>query len=221
MAKVKFYKGTADPNDSTLPEGGIYFRTNEPIIYMRHSDGTTKYYGCYTAGTGLSLKGTVFSVNTGYTTSGHNYAVKTDSSDNLYVSVPWYNTDTTYSAGEGLSLSGTKFSVKIGNTSDTVARGDHTHSITFNSGDAGTCYLTVLEGGNSTDNLKFVSKLPYSPSLNVLGDTILHLNCNTIEVYEYGNGVVIGNKTILNNKVYVTPNDNSNNSVVDGSDSNE
>lgn len=39
----------------------------------------------YSAGTGLSLSGTSFSVKTGYTTSGNNRAVQADSSGNLYV----------------------------------------------------------------------------------------------------------------------------------------
>lgn len=45
----------------------------------------------YTAGTGLSLSNGAFSVKTGYTTNGKNYKVTTDSSGNLYVSVPWNN----------------------------------------------------------------------------------------------------------------------------------
>ena len=45
----------------------------------------------YTAGTGLSLSSGVFSVKTGYTTSGKNYKVSADSSGNLYVNVPWNN----------------------------------------------------------------------------------------------------------------------------------
>lgn len=52
----------------------------------------------YTAGTGLTLSGTTFNVNLGYTTTGKNYKVQADSSDNLYVNVPWTdtNTDTHY-----------------------------------------------------------------------------------------------------------------------------
>lgn len=43
----------------------------------------------YSAGTGLSLSGTTFSVKTGYTTSNKNYKVAADNSGNLYVNVPW------------------------------------------------------------------------------------------------------------------------------------
>lgn len=48
----------------------------------------------YSAGTGLSLSGTTFSVKTGYTTSGKNYKVQADSSGNLFVNVPWTDTNT-------------------------------------------------------------------------------------------------------------------------------
>ena len=48
----------------------------------------------YTAGTGLSLSNGAFSVKTGYTTSGKNYKVTTDSNGNLYVNVPWTDTNT-------------------------------------------------------------------------------------------------------------------------------
>lgn len=47
-------------------------------------------------------------VNTGYSTTGKSYAVKSATSG-LYVDVPWENDNTTYSPGTGLSLSGTTF----------------------------------------------------------------------------------------------------------------
>jgi len=51
----------------------------------------------YTAGTGLSLSGTEFSVKTGYTTSGNNRKVQADSSGNLYVTQK--DDNTTYTLG--------------------------------------------------------------------------------------------------------------------------
>ena len=68
----------------------------------------------YSAGNGISLNGTTFSLNTNYENNGRNYAVLVDTNKNLYVNVPWTDTNTTYSAGTGLSLSGTTFSVKTG-----------------------------------------------------------------------------------------------------------
>ena len=51
-------------------------------------------------------------VKIGYTASGKNYPVQL-SNEQMYVNVPWTDTDTntTYSAGTGLSLSGTTFNV--------------------------------------------------------------------------------------------------------------
>ena len=57
----------------------------------------------YSAGSGLSLSGTTFSLNTGYTTSGKNYKVQLDSNGNPYVNVPWTDNNTTY------NFSGTTF----------------------------------------------------------------------------------------------------------------
>ena len=68
----------------------------------------------YTAGSGLSLSGTTFSAKTGYTTSGNNRKVQTDSNGNLYVVQK--DDNTTYTAGDGLQLSGTEFSAKTGYT---------------------------------------------------------------------------------------------------------
>lgn len=50
-------------------------------------------------------------VRIGYPESGKNYPVELNSSNQMYVNVPWINRDTTYSAGAGLSLSGTVFSL--------------------------------------------------------------------------------------------------------------
>lgn len=54
-------------------------------------------------------------VKIGYTQSGKNYPVQL-SNEQMYVNVPWTDTNTTYTAGTGLSLSGTAFSVKLGYT---------------------------------------------------------------------------------------------------------
>ena len=65
----------------------------------------------YSAGNGISLNGTTFSLNTNYENNGRNYAVLVDTNKNLYVNVPWTDTNTTYSAGNGISLNGTTFSL--------------------------------------------------------------------------------------------------------------
>lgn len=51
-------------------------------------------------------------VRIGYPESGKNYPVELNSSNQMYVNVPWTDNNTTYSAGAGLRLSGTAFSLE-------------------------------------------------------------------------------------------------------------
>lgn len=60
---------------------------------------------------GVATSTTLGLVRIGYPESGRNYPVKLNSSNQMYVNVPWTNSNTTYSAGAGLSLSGTTFSL--------------------------------------------------------------------------------------------------------------
>lgn len=50
-------------------------------------------------------------VRIGYPESDKNYPVELNSSNQMYVNVPWTDNNTTYSAGAGLRLSGTAFSL--------------------------------------------------------------------------------------------------------------
>lgn len=62
---------------------------------------------------GVATSTTLGLVRIGYPESGKNYPVELNSSNQMYVNVPWTdNNSTTYSAGAGLSLSGTTFSLK-------------------------------------------------------------------------------------------------------------
>lgn len=56
--------------------------------------GANNYTYTLPAATSSALGG----IKTGYTTSGKNYKVQLDSSNNAYVNVPWTDNDTTYSA---------------------------------------------------------------------------------------------------------------------------
>lgn len=60
---------------------------------------------------GVATSTTLGLVRIGYPESGKNYPVELNSSNQMYVNVPWTNSSTTYSAGTGLSLSGTTFSL--------------------------------------------------------------------------------------------------------------
>lgn len=60
---------------------------------------------------GVATSTTLGLVRIGYPKSGKNYPVELNSSNQMYVNVPWTDNNTTYSAGAGLSLSGTVFSL--------------------------------------------------------------------------------------------------------------
>lgn len=59
---------------------------------------------------GVATSTTLGLVRIGYPESGKNYP-ELNSSNQMYVNVPWTDNNTTYSAGAGLSLSGTAFSL--------------------------------------------------------------------------------------------------------------
>ena len=61
---------------------------------------------------GVATSTTLGLVRIGYPENGKNYPVELNSSNQMYVNVPWTGNTTTYSAGAGLSLSGTVFSLK-------------------------------------------------------------------------------------------------------------
>jgi hypothetical protein len=60
---------------------------------------------------GVATSATLGLVRIGYPERGKNYPVELNSSNQMYVNVPWTDNNTTYSAGTGLSLSGTAFSL--------------------------------------------------------------------------------------------------------------
>lgn len=61
---------------------------------------------------GVATSTTLGLVRIGYPKSSKNYPVELNSSNQMYVNVPWTDNNTTYSNGEGLNLSGTVFSLK-------------------------------------------------------------------------------------------------------------
>lgn len=61
---------------------------------------------------GVATSTTLGLVRIGYPKGGKNYPVELNSSNQMYVNVPWTDNNTTYSAGAGLSLSGTAFSLE-------------------------------------------------------------------------------------------------------------
>lgn len=72
-------------------------------IYAPTAEEPVKY--------GVATSTTLGLVRIGYPENGKNYPVELNSSNQMYVNVPWTGNSTAYSAGAGLSLSGTVFSL--------------------------------------------------------------------------------------------------------------
>ena len=106
---------TVNPITSTSSRfyGVVINDDDKAMVNVPWTDNNTTY----TAGTGLTLSGTVFNANvdgtqsvaanTSSVTALRTYKVQVDSGDNLVVNVPWTDADTTYTAGTNVSISGT------------------------------------------------------------------------------------------------------------------
>jgi len=94
----------------TVDEYGRVTSISNKTYTSRNTDTNTTY----SAGTGLSLSGTTFSLA----------LTKAMVTTALGYTPPTSDTNTTYSASTGLSLSGTAFSVKYGTTAGTACQGN-------------------------------------------------------------------------------------------------
>lgn len=93
---------------------------------------------------GVATSTTLGLVKIGYPESGKNYPVELNSSNQMYVNVPWTDNNTTYSAGAGLSLSGTVFS--LGKATPTTLGGVKVSSTEINT--VSTVATTVFGSQN-------------------------------------------------------------------------
>lgn len=171
----------------------------------------------YTAGTGLSLLNGVFSVKTEYSTNGKNYKVATDTNGNLYVNVPWTdtNTDTHYTNYLQIKGNGTEainfaqdanktLNFKPGtNVSISAASGE----ITISSTDTNTATAAdnILDGSNSGTQITYApytsqqSKLSFDTSTtNPTRTDRLNLNghLHATKLYSGGKEVLTSHQNI-------------------------
>lgn len=99
---------TSLPAVGSNQDGDVILVGEKEYVYSNNSWvelGDASSYALKTiqviAGTGLNGGGQLnqnitLNVNTNYTTNGKNYKVQTDTNNNLYVTVPWQDTDTHY-----------------------------------------------------------------------------------------------------------------------------
>jgi len=162
----------ADNNNDTLTiAGGANVSTAVvgDTLTITATDTNTQY----TAGTGLTLSGTVFNTNvdgtqsvaanTSTTTAARTYKVQVDSSDNLVVNVPWT------SGSGGISGSLADDQVAFGNGTNTIAGSD---DFAWN---GSTLALGGFSGnGNLAAILVSADAITSSTSIN-LGTVIQHI----------------------------------------------
>lgn len=105
-------------------------------------------------------------VRIGYPESDKNYPVELNSSNQMYVNVPWTDNNTTYSAGAGLSLSGTVFS--LGKATPTTLGGVKVSSTEINT------VSTVAATAFGSQNRIYPVQLAYpSGSTGIDGNKVL------------------------------------------------
>lgn len=142
--------GAAELNVSGNGTTAQYLRSDSDGSFTWATPTNTTYSTATSTTLGL--------VKIGYTESGKNYPVEL-SNEQMYVNVPWTDTNTTYSAGTGISLSGTTFNVDYPvrvlqsqnyAPSDGTATGNNaTNRANFGTG------LTIYEGYSTGSNRPF------------------------------------------------------------------
>lgn len=104
----------------TAHSTGFYKFSNDATGHVNAVTAVTK--SDITSLVGKATSSSLGLIQTGYSTSGKNYAVVLDGSNNAYVNVPWTDTNTTYSAATssrlglvriGYSPSGNNFAVQL------------------------------------------------------------------------------------------------------------
>ena len=117
----------------------------------------------------------------GYTESGKYYPVEVDSSEKMFVNVPWTdtNTNTTYSAGTGITLSGTTFSLTDTASKLNTSGGTLTGDLTIGNGSADTNLHIKKSDNNVSDHIVFYNGTTRVGEIGVEDGSWLRLNQET------------------------------------------
>jgi len=158
----------------------------------------------------LSSSSTRGGVKIGFSESGKNYPVELDSSEKMFVNVPWVDTNTdtntTYSAGTHLALSGTTFNLNLGVADKVVNIG---HNSTSNEGEiildtsvAGSPQISFTEHGDASwaigvDDGDNSFKIHGSPNSTI--PTINSLTTPLFEITTAGVGYLQGSRVFADN----------------------
>jgi len=164
--------------------------------------GALKFLNTTASGVSVTYdSGFKFDIKTGYTTSGKNYAIAKDSNGNLYVNVPWSdtndNTAHSHAAGNGLTVTGS------GGTSGTV-----TYSAKAGSG------ITVTEGGINVNTGYTTSGKNYKVNVDETTGG-LYVNVPWTDTHHTAKNIVgasataTANAAAANSKVYLNLIENS------------
>jgi hypothetical protein len=149
--------------------------------------------------------GFTFDVKTGYTASGKNYAIKKDTNGNLYVNVPWSDSN---GYGKITPANSTAVTALTGNTTQIVAASAN-ENVKFSAANK----WIVLAGTNSatagSDELKFAHALSgvtadaYGPTADVTGNNNSTVVIPEITVDAAGHITTVTERTLtLKNTTY-------------------
>lgn len=213
-AETNYRIGNINLTAANIGLGNVVNIDQSKAIKSITRSGTTFTYTCLDGTTGtFTQQDTIYTlpaataaalggIKVGYTTSGKNYKVQLDSSNNAYVNVPWTDNNTTYSAGTGLQLTNTAFSVKLGYTTsgnNRAVQADNNGNLYVTQKDDNTTYSAGT--GLSLTNTTFALALTKKLVTDALGYTPPTTDTNTHRPIQVNGTQILGdNTTALNLK---------------------
>ena len=171
-----------------LNYGGGFTKFGTDSYVWRFGNVDTNTNTTYSAGTGLSLSSTTFSVKLGYTTSGNNRAVQADSSGNLYVTQKDTNTD----------ISTLTLAEDTGTSAITLAHGGK-YKLTAGTK---TVIFTMPASGNTDTKVAITAVTPASETTNYVLTHTSTSGTTGVEAHAYNRYWYKQGSTSVNGYVY-------------------